>query len=171
MNDTFKGVVYSGILSVLFSVYFIKALKASELRALALSGIAFTVFLAVWLARKETKDRPKRAITLIGLITLLSLALAPISLPFAINTFATFTAGALALIYREELLKGMPAFMYGWIGAGVGFVLAILVVPRIVVGDVGRAIAFIGFMLVSMLVFLFLGRKLHYRPFNRYPIY
>ncbi|WP_456395302.1 hypothetical protein [Thermococcus sp.] len=171
MNDTIKGVIYSGVLSVMLSAYFIRVLKASTVQALGSAGIAFAVFLAVWLARKETNEKTKKIIFLIGLIAIFSLALVPLSVPFAINTFVTFTAGALALVCRKELLKGMPAFMYGWIGAGVGFVLAIIIVPKTITGDVGRALALICFMLVSMVAFLLLGRKLHYRPFNRYPGY
>ena len=170
MNDIIKGVVYSGILSVLLSVYFIKALKASKIYALGLSVVAFAVFLAVWLARKETKDKAKRAIALIGLITIFSLALAPISIPLAVNTFVTFTAGALALIYREELLPSMPAFMYAWLGAVVGFVLAVAVFPHTHMGDVARALGLIGLILVFAVLFLLVGKKVHYRPFNRYPV-
>ncbi|WP_297519231.1 hypothetical protein [Thermococcus sp.] len=171
MRDIIRGVLYSALLSAIMLVYFLKELKASTAQAIGLSAIVFAVFLAIWLARKETTNRTKRAIALTGLIAILSLALAPISVPFAINTFITFTAGAFALIYRDELLRGMPAFMYGWIGAGIGFILAIIVVPRIVAGDVERALALVGLMIVSMVVFLALGRKLHYRPFNRYPSY
>ncbi len=171
MNDTIRGVVYSTLLSAVMLMYFLRELKASTVQAIGLSTVVFVVFLAVWLARKETTNKTKRAIALIGLIAILSLALVPISVPFAINTFITFTAGAFALIYRDEFLKGMPAFMYGWIGAGIGFILAIIVVPRVVAGDVERAFALVGLMIVSMVVFLFLGRKLHYRPFNRYPSY
>ncbi len=170
MNDTIKGVVYSGILSVLLSAYFIEALKASKIHALGLSVVAFAVFLAVWLARKETKDKAKRAIALIGLITILSLAIAPISVPLAINTFVTFTAGSLALIYREELLPGMPAFMYAWLGAAVGFVVALITFPYTNMGDAARALGLIGLMLIFAGIFLLVGKRVHYRPFNRYPV-
>ncbi|WP_297475188.1 hypothetical protein [Thermococcus sp.] len=171
MNNITKGVVYSGVLSILFAVYSIEALNTPLEQAIGLSVIVFAVFLAVWLARKKTTNKTKKAIALTGLIAILSLALAPISVPFAVNTFVTFTTGALALIYRNELLKGMPAFMYGWIGAGIGFILAIIVVPKVVTGDIERALALVGFMMVSMVAFLFLGQKFHYRPFNKYPNY
>ena len=171
MNDTIRGLLYSALLSAIISIYFLKELKTSTVQAIGLSAIVFAVFLAVWLARKETKERTKKVVALIGLIVILSLALVFISVPFAVNTFVTFTAGALALIYRDELFKGMPAFMYGWIGAGIGFALAVVVVPRVVTGDVERALALVGFIIVSMVVFLALGRRLHYRPFNKYPIH
>ena len=171
MNDTLRGVLYSALLSAVMLMYFLNELKASTIQAIGLSAIIFAVFFAVWLARKETTNKTKKAIALTGLITILSLALVPISVYFAINTFITFTAGALALVYRDELLKGMPAFMYGWIGAGIGFILAIIVVPRVFTGDVERALALVGLMVVSMVAFLFLGRKLQYRPFNKYPSY
>ncbi|WP_297501228.1 hypothetical protein [Thermococcus sp.] len=171
MRDIIWGAIYSALLSAFMLMYFLKELRTSTAQAIGLSAIVFAVFLAVWLARKETANKAKKALALTGLIAILSSALAPINVPFAVNTFITFTAGALALIYRNELLRGMPAFMYGWIGAGIGFILAIIVVPRVVTGDVERALALVGLMIVSMVVFLALGRKLHYRPFNRYSSY
>ena len=170
MNDTTKGIIYSGVLSVFLFEYFIKALKASAGQALSLAGVAFAVFLAVWLARKESNGKTKRAIVLIGLIAIFSLALAPLSVPFAVNTLITFTVGALALVYRKELLPSMPAFMYGWLGAIVGFAMAVIVFPHTHMGDVARALGLIGLILVFAILFLMIGRKVHYRPFNRYPV-
>ncbi|WP_456421975.1 hypothetical protein [Thermococcus sp.] len=170
MNDTTKGIIYSGVLSVFLFEYFIKALKASAGQALTLAGVAFVVFLAVWLARKESNEKTKRAIVLIGLIAIFSLALAPLSVPLAVNTFVTFTAGALALVYRKELLPSMPAFMYAWLGAVVGFVVALVTFPHTGMGDVARALGLIGLIITFAGLFLMIGRKVHYRPFNRYPV-
>ncbi|WP_297436392.1 hypothetical protein [Thermococcus sp.] len=170
MNEAIKGVVYSGILSALLSVYFIRILKASKIHVLGISVVAFAVFLALWLARKKSNERTRRALVLVGLIAILSLIIAPLSVPLAVNTFVTFTVGALALIYREELLPSMSAFMYAWLGAIVGFVIAVIVFPHTHMGDVARALGLIGLILVFATLFLMIGRKVHYRPFNRYPV-
>ena len=171
MKIPLKTCLYSAILTGVFFAYFLKIAKANTLYALGLAVLSFGVFLVVGLAREWKSEKKRKALSIMSMVALFSMLIAPVSLPLAVNTFITFGTGVLVLIYREELLPSMSAFMYGWIGAGIGFVLAIIVVPKTITGDVERALALICFMLASMVSFLFLGRKLHYRPFNRYSSY
>ncbi|WP_297535525.1 hypothetical protein [Thermococcus sp.] len=170
MKNTLKGCLYSAILSAGFFAYFVEVIRVETSYALGLAVASFAIFLGVWSAKDWKESKKKKAVILIGLIALLSIAIAPISPSLAVNTFVTFTVGALALIYREELLPSMPAFMYAWLGAVVGFVLAVVVFPHTHMGDVARALGLIGLILVFAVLFLLVGKKVHYRPFNRYPV-
>ncbi len=169
MSKLLRNCAYSSILAVAFYIYFVKVIRADVLYALGMGVLSFGIFFMVNSIREWRAEKKRKALSMVGIVALFSLLLAPVSLPLALNTFVTFTAGVLALIYREELLLGMPAFMYAWLGAVVGFVLAVAVFPHTQMGDVARALGLICLILVFAVLFLLVGKKVHYRPFNRYP--
>ena len=164
-----KGVGYSALLAGLFSLYLLRGLRIPPMTVFGAGVLVFLVFLGVyhlwWRGGKS-----ERAVSLIILTGILSLILAYYSVAFAINTFAIFTVGILTLTYREKILPSMPAFMYGWIGAVVGFIVSLIVLPRVRLGDALKATALIAIIILFAWLFLILGRKVQYRPFNRYPI-
>ncbi len=164
-----RGVLYSALLAGIFFAYLTKAVNVMIAEAIGFSILAFIVFLAVYIAGKKRGNKFRKAVILIGLTALLSLVIALYSIPFAVNTFVTFTAGSFALIYREELLPNMPAFMYCWLGALMGFIVAFFVLPRMNLGDVARALSLLSLVVGFAVLFLLLGKRIQYRPFNRYP--
>ncbi|GAB6102842.1 hypothetical protein JCM16138_20650 [Thermococcus atlanticus] len=171
MSKLLRNCLYSMILAVVFFAYLVRLAKTETLYALGLAVLSFGIFLMVNSVRIWKEERKRRALTMLGLIALFSLLIAPANLPLAINTFITFSAGVLVLIYREELLPNMPAFTYAWIGAVVGFIVAVLLFPHTRMGDAARAVGLIGLILAFSGLFLLIGRKVHYRPFNRYPMH
>jgi len=163
-----KGVAYSALLTGLFSLYLLKGPGLPPAAVLGAGVLIFLVFLGVYHLQRGGR-KSERAMSLILLTGLLSLILAHYSVAFAINTFVIFTAGILTLTYRERILPSMPAFMYGWIGAVAGFIVSLIVLPRVRLGDALKATALIGTIILFAWLFLILGRKVQYRPFNRYP--
>ncbi|WP_457750836.1 hypothetical protein [Thermococcus sp.] len=164
-----KGVVYSTLLTGLFSLYLLRGLGLPPTAVLGAAVPVFLVFTGMchlW----GRDEKSKRAVSLIILTGVLSLILAYYSVAFAINTFLIFTVGILTLTYREEFLPFMPAFMYCWIGAVVGFIVSLLVLPRVTLGDAEKATALVTTIILFAWLFLLIGRKVQYRPFNRYPI-
>ncbi|WP_457742074.1 hypothetical protein [Thermococcus sp.] len=170
MGGLLKGCLYSALLAAIFFLYFVKVAVVETVYASGLAVLSFGIFLMLNSIREWKSEKKRKALSMIGVIVLFSLLIAPVSVPLAINTFVTFTAGSLALIYREELLPGMPAFMYTWLGAAVGFVVALITFSHTNMGDAIRALGLIGLMLIFAGIFLLVGRKVHYRPFNRYPV-
>ena len=170
MRIPLKTCLYSAILAGVFFMYFLKIARANTLYALGLAVLSFGVFLVVGLAREWKSEKKRKVLSIMSMVALFSMLIAPVSLSLAVNTFITFGTGVLVLIYREELLPSMPAFMYAWLGAVVGFAMAVIVFPHTHIGDVARALGLIGLILVFATLFLMIGRKVHYRPFNRYPV-
>lgn len=171
MRNLIKGCLYSSVLAMVFFVYSVRVAKMEDVYALGLAILSFGILFMVQFIRSWKEDKRKKAISMVGLIALFSILIAPTSLPLAINTFTTFSVGVLVLIYREELLPNMPAFMYAWLGAAAGFIAAVLIFPHTGMGDVARAIGLLGLILVFAGISLLIGRKVHYRPFNRYPVH
>ncbi len=170
MSKLIKNCTYSAILAGIFFIYFVEVIKTNTPYALGLAVLSFGIFFMVNSVMEWKSGKRRKALSMVGVVALFSIAIAPISPDFAINTFVTFTVGALVLIYREELLPSIPAFMYAWLGAVVGFAMAVLLFPHTHMGDVARALGLIGLMLVFAGLFLLVGKRVHYRPFNRYPI-
>ncbi len=90
----------------------------------------------------------------------------PNPLTFFLQTVVLVIVATLALALRDRMMKYMPAFIYGLIGASIGFITAVIVFPKTSLGDAARAFGLIALMLAFTLLFVALGRKIHYRPFQ-----
>ncbi len=172
MENIKKGLIYIILLATGFFIYFVEIMKVKGPEALILSLLSFIVLMVVYLmGRKTEENQGKKIVILVGLSTLFALALSTFSVPLAVNTWIIFTLGSLSMVYREKLLPSMPAFIYGLVGASIGFIISLIVLPETNLGDIPSAIALIALMIVFLVLFIVLGRRVKYRPFNRYPLH